>query len=116
MRISITARHFKATERLKKYAEEKVRRLKKYYDGIIDCEIILDYEKLNKVAEIAIKVHGQRLVALEKTDDVFKSIDLAVDKLERQIKKYKGKRRSHLNDKITTISSESSTENEVDEI
>lgn len=103
MRISFTARHFKATNRLKEYAEIKVRSLKKYYEGIIDCEIILDYEKLNQIAEIAIKVYGQRLVARERSEDIFKSIDLAVEKLERQIKKYKGKLRGHTNEKASAI-------------
>ena len=72
MRIHFTARHFKATNRLKEYAEKKVRRLKRYYADIIDCEIILDYEKQNQLAEITIKVSGQKLVALEKSEDIFK--------------------------------------------
>ena len=105
MRINFTARHFKASDRLKEYAEKKVQRLNRYYNGIIDCEIILDYEKLIRIAEIAVKVYSQRLVAIEKTEDIFKSIDLAVDKLERQVKKFKGKLREHGKDKATTIAS-----------
>ncbi len=103
MRIKFTARHFKAPERLKNYSEKKVARLKRYYDGIINGEIILDYEKINQIAEIAIDVYGQRLVAVEKSDDIFKSIDLAVDKLERQLKKYKEKLRDHSNTKASII-------------
>jgi putative sigma-54 modulation protein len=103
MQINFTARHFRAPERLKQYAEKKVSGLKKYYDGIIDCEIILDYEKLNQVAEISAKVYSQRLVAIEKTEDIYKSIDLAVDKLERQLKKFKEKRRNHGNNKVSSI-------------
>ncbi len=99
MRISLTARHFKATKRVKDYAEKRVRRLPRYYDGIIDCEIILDYEKETQVAEIAIDVYGQRLVAREKSEDLFKSIDFAVDKLERRLKKYKEKLRKYANNK-----------------
>jgi putative sigma-54 modulation protein len=112
MRINFTARHFKASDRLKEYAEKKVQRLKKYYDGIIDCEIILDYEKLNQIAEIAIKVYSQRLVAIEKSEDIYKSIDLAVDKLERQVKKFKEKLREHSNEKAATIAIPDETENE----
>ncbi len=100
MRITFTARHYKAPERLKEYAEKKVRRLKRYYDGIIECEIELDYEKLVQVAEISIKVYGQKLLAVEKTEDIYKSIDLAVDKLERQLKKYKEKLRGHNREKV----------------
>jgi putative sigma-54 modulation protein len=103
MRINFTARHFKAPEKVKQYAEKKVSRLKRYYDGIIECEIILDYEKQTQLAEIAIKVYGQRLVAQEKSEDIYKSIDFAVDKLERQVKKYKAKLRSHSYDKSASI-------------
>ena len=100
MRISFTARHYKAPERLKDYAEEKVAGLQKFYDGIIEGEIILDYEKQTQVAEIAIKVYGQRLFVSEKSDDIYKSIDLAVDKLGRQVKKYKDKLHSYPQGKI----------------
>lgn len=94
MRTSFTARHFKASEALKKFAEQEALRLTKYYDGIMDCEIILDAEKQVKIAEIIISVHGQRLTAVEKSENVRKSTTLAVDKLERQLKKYKTKLRS----------------------
>lgn len=91
MRTTFTARHYKAPESLKAFAEQEVLRLKKYYDGIIDCEIILDYEKQTQVAEIILRVYSQRLTAIEKSEDIRKSITLAVDKLERQLKKYKTK-------------------------
>ena len=115
MRISLTARHYKASDKLKEYAHTEVRRLKKYYDGIIDCDIILDYEKPSKslqIAEIAIKVYGQRLVAREKTEDIYKSIHQAVDKLERQVKKYKEKLRGHKREKTIVTEPSSSFEEE----
>jgi putative sigma-54 modulation protein len=101
MRITFTARHFKTSARLKTFAEEKVKKLKKYYDGILDIEIILDYIKQQQVAEIIAKVYGTRLTVVEKSEDMYKSIDLAVEKLERQLKKYKGKMRHFENERIT---------------
>ena len=91
MRITITARHSKASDKLKEFAEKEVRRLKKYYDGIIDCEIILDYVKINQIAEINIGVYGTVLNSVVQSDDIYKSIDEAVTKLERQLEKYKEK-------------------------
>ena len=58
MRISFTARHGKASEKLKEYAEKKVKKLKKHYRGIIDCEIILDYVKTKQIANIKVGVYG----------------------------------------------------------
>src|SRR5574341_1203678 len=91
MNINITARHFKAPEKLKNYARKEVARLKKYYDGIIEGEVILTWEKLTQIAEINLKVYGQTLSAKQKSEDIRKSITLAVDKLERQVEKYKEK-------------------------
>ncbi|MCI0496566.1 ribosome-associated translation inhibitor RaiA [candidate division KSB1 bacterium] len=91
MRVNFTARHYKSSQRLKDYATNEVKRLEKYYDGIIDCDIILDYQKELQIAEIIVKVFGSKLAVTEKTDDIYKSIDLAVEKLERQLVKYKEK-------------------------
>jgi len=96
MNVQITARHFKAHEGLKQYALSQVSTLKKYYDGIVNGTIILRYEKLRdsvKIAEINLAVFGTNLVAVEKSEDFYKSIDNAVGKLERQLIKYKNKRR-----------------------
>jgi putative sigma-54 modulation protein len=100
MRINITARHFKLTDELKQYAEQEVYRLKKYYEPIIDCDIILGWQKKLRIAEINIAVYGTTLTAQEETVDMKKSIDKAVDKLERQIKKYKGRLRGFDHDTI----------------
>jgi len=93
MRTSISARHFKVSDRLKEYAQEEVQRLTRYFDGIVDCNIELSYQKQNKTSEVALTVHGNLLKASETSDDFRKSIALSVDKLERQLKKYKGKLR-----------------------
>ncbi|MDZ7262713.1 MAG: ribosome-associated translation inhibitor RaiA [candidate division KSB1 bacterium] len=99
MRVNFTARHYKPSERLKEYAIKEVKRLEKYYDGIIDCEIVLDYQKLQQIAEIIIQVHGAKLTVVEKSEDIYKSIDLAVEKLERKLIKYKQKLHQVTNNK-----------------
>jgi putative sigma-54 modulation protein len=96
MNVQFTARHFKAHEGLKHYALQQVSTLKKYYDGIVQGNIVLRFEKPKdslKIAEINLAVYGTKLVAIEKSENFYKSIDNAVDKLERQLLKYKGKRR-----------------------
>ncbi|RMD94831.1 MAG: ribosome-associated translation inhibitor RaiA [Calditrichaeota bacterium] len=107
MRTTFTARHYKAPAKLKEFAEKEVQRLNKYYDGIIDCDIILDYEKQTQVAEIILSVYGQRLTAIEKSEDIRKSITLAVDKLERQLKKYKTKWNKKGNEKPVFVEKKS---------
>jgi len=102
MNITITARHFKAPDRLREYTKNEIRRLGKFFDNIIDCDVILDFIKPNNLkqsAEIRLKVYGQVLSVSATSNDMFKSVDLAVKKLERQLKKYKGRLRSYSHDK-----------------
>ena len=113
MRITFTARHFKTSGQLKDFATTEVTRLKKYYDDIIDVDIILDYVKQDKVAEIVVKVFGQKIAVVEKSEDMYKSITLAVNKLERKLVKYKEKLRHFDKERITeNIETEIETEEE----
>ena len=101
MRVNITARRFKLSDDLKLYTEKAVYRLKKYYEPIIDVDIILSWEKKDRIAEINISVYGNTLTAHERSSDMRKSIDRAVNKLERQLKKYKDKTRGFEHEKIS---------------
>ena len=100
MNLSITARGYKAPDRLKKYISEKLDRKKRLYEEAIETVIVLSYEKQTQVAEFKVKLNNKVIVAREKTDDIFKSIDLALDNSERQIKRYKDRRRTHDSKKI----------------
>jgi len=94
MNIHFTARRFKAHDSLRQHALDAVKKLDRIYDGVIDASIILSYERAYnsvKIAEIQVKVHGAVLTAVEKSDDFMKSIDAAVKKMERQLRKHKEK-------------------------
>jgi putative sigma-54 modulation protein len=94
MNVKFTARHFKAHETLKEHAQSGIDGLTKYYDGILNAEVILSFEKVQnsiKVAEIMLGVNGKTLSATGKSDEFEKAIDLAVEKIEAQLKKYKDK-------------------------
>ncbi len=97
MQISVTSRHFKAHESLVTYAEREAAKLQKYYDGIIKCEIVFVFEKprnSDKIAEVFVSVYGHKLTAVARTDDFFKSVDQALEKILAQLKKYKEKLRA----------------------
>ena len=91
MRTKISSIHFKATDSLKEFAETEVGRLNKLDDRILNCEIEFSYTKDDKKAHIQISLNGAVLNASETTDDFRTSTVLAVDKLEQQVKKLKGK-------------------------
>jgi ribosomal subunit interface protein len=91
MRTKISSLHFKATDSLKEFAEKEVLRLSKFTDEIVNCEVELSYQKAQKRAHIHVSVNHSVLNASEVTDDFQKSIVGAVDKLEEQLKRLKGR-------------------------
>lgn len=96
MNISITARHIELSENLKMYAVDSVQRLNKFFDGIIRCGIILSEtnpKRAGRTVEITLHVNGSDMVARATSSDYFKSVDASVEKLERQLKRYKEKLR-----------------------
>lgn len=98
MNIKITARKFKAHQTLKNFIEDEVSSLQKFYDNIMNAEIILSYIKPNKStknAEIIIQVPGQTLKAKEESNDFNKSVAVSVNKLKSQLKKFKSKQIAH---------------------
>ncbi len=103
MNLTITARHFKLKDDLKNYVEEKVKKLDKFYDRIVDMEVVLGWEKLTRYTEIRINVQGKQIVIKEISDEMRKSFDLALDRAERQLKRFKEKLRNPVKDKIATV-------------
>ena len=103
MKIAITTRGYKAPERLKTYITDKLKRLDRFSDRILDIEAILAYEKLNQVVEFKLRLNNKRIFVKEQSDDVFKAIDLAIDSLERQVTRVKDKFREHDKRKIVDM-------------
>ncbi|MCX6639744.1 MAG: ribosome-associated translation inhibitor RaiA [bacterium] len=95
MRINVSARHFKASDKLRDFATTEVMKLKKFFDNITDSEIILSSQKGSKSSEIILNVNGTKLTAAEASDDFYKCIPKTVTKLESQLKKYKDKLYGH---------------------
>lgn len=94
MRTKIASIHFKASDSLKEFAEKEVQRLEKLTDDIISCEIEFSYTKDLKDTHIHINMDGSVLNASGSSDDFKKSTGLAIDKLEQQVKKLKGKQQT----------------------
>ena len=95
MNIKITARKFKAHDTLKDFITSEVSSLEKFSDEILDLDVILSFQNSKesiKIAEIVLQVPGQTLTATENSDDFKKSVSAAVEKLSRQLKKFKTKK------------------------
>ena len=95
MQVLITGRHMEMTQALQDYVKNKVERVNKYLENIKEADVILSVEKYRHSAEITIKANGITINGEEETDDMYCSIDRVMDKIERQVKKYKGKIKQH---------------------
>ena len=95
MNIEFTSRHFNAPENLKNYAIAEVQKIKKLYDRAIQCQILLFHENDMYTTELNLSIPNRKLNVKESTDNITKSIDLAVDKMIARVKKIKGKQQNH---------------------
>jgi len=94
--VVITGRNMKVPPRLREYVERKVGRLDRYMPNIDDVRVDLAEERMGnrRVAQITVRnERGVILRAEESMDDIFAAVDSVVDKIYRQIERYKGKRR-----------------------
>ena len=91
MNIQITARNINLTDAIRNYAEKKVSKLEKYFDHITEASVLLEVQKNVHTVEVLLSAKGVFMKGLEKSEDLYASIDLAVDKIEKQLVKYKEK-------------------------
>lgn len=96
MQIDVTFRHMEVSEPVRAYVEEKLDRVKKYIDEPIDAQAVLSVEKkIRHKAVVTIAAKGITIKASEETSDMYAAIDAMVDKIERQLKRYKEKLKKH---------------------
>lgn len=91
MQISITGHHVDITQALRDYVESKVGRLERHFDNMTNVHVILSIQKERQKAEATIHVSRGNLFADAEHEDMYAAIDGLVDKLDRQLKKYKEK-------------------------
>lgn len=95
MQVNVTFRHMDPTDALKDYAEEKLARLQKYVDWPLDVNVVLSTEKFAHVAEVTATTKGSSFNGSNRSEDMYASIDGAVDKVERQVVKFKDRLQKH---------------------
>lgn len=97
LEVNIFSRNMSVSDRLNDYAIKKVSRLDRYLNGIDEARVDLSYAKSarnasdRQVAQITVRGKGFILRAEERADDIFAALDVAVDKMQRRIERYKGK-------------------------
>ncbi len=88
MGIAITFRHLASSDAIKGYIHDKLERVQKYLRQPLDAHVILFTERHEHVAEISLSSAGKQYQARHDSDDMYKSIDMMIDKIEHQIAKH----------------------------
>lgn len=89
MKFQFRGKNIQVTTALRKHVEKKLGKLTKYFDLPPEAIVTLTVEKERQRVEVTIPLNGYLLRGEEETQDMYSSVDLVVDKLEKQIKKYK---------------------------
>jgi len=89
MKIKVSGRNLEITNALRDAVTTKLERFGKYFRDDIEAQATLSVEKSRQIIEITIPLNGAILRAEESTDDMYTSIDRAIEKLYKQMEKYK---------------------------
>ena len=95
MNLNIHGHHLEVTPALRSYVVDKLARIRRHFDHVIDVDVVLSVDKLRQKAEITLRVRGSALHAASVEPDLYASIDVMMDKLDRQILRYKDRLKNH---------------------
>lgn len=95
MQVTVSGRHMGVSDALKAYCQEKAERLPRFLDRIQAIEVVVDGKDGTHTVEIIVRSAGaQPFVATEQHADAYAAVDLLIDKIEEQLRRYKEKHRN----------------------
>jgi putative sigma-54 modulation protein len=98
MNISYVSKTLPMTDAMRGYAEKKLQRIQKFFDHPIDGTVTVSSHKNRQTVEVLVHVGGLYLKGVEKSEDFYASLDLAIDKMDRQVSRYNEKIKNRRHD------------------
>jgi putative sigma-54 modulation protein len=95
MNLQISGHHLEVTPAIRDYVTGKLERVTSHFDNVIGVNVILSVEKLKQKAEVTVHLPGKDVFVEAIDEDLYAAVDSLVDKLERQVQKYKQKLQDH---------------------
>lgn len=95
MNLNITGHHVEVTPPLHDYITDKLSKITRHFDQVIDVNVILSVEKLVQKAEVNLHLSGKDIHVESLDADMYAAIDSLLDKLDRQVLKHKEKNSEH---------------------
>ncbi|MGL5150202.1 MAG: ribosome hibernation-promoting factor, HPF/YfiA family [Clostridium sp.] len=91
MKVTVMAKNIELTPALKEMVEKKILKLERYFENKVEARAMLSVQRNRQIVEVTIPFNGVILRVEEATEDMYKSIDLVEEKIERQIRKQRTK-------------------------
>lgn len=91
MNVTITGRHMDMTNAIRDYVEGGLDKVCNHFDKVIDVDVVLSVEKRRHIAEINLHANGLRINAKESSEDMYASVDAALNKVDKQVLKHKAR-------------------------
>ncbi len=100
MNLKISGHHLELTPAIRDYVETKLERIRRHFDHVIDIAVILAVENLaqkekRQRAEITLRVRGKDIHVESFSEDMYAAVDTLIDKLDRQVLRYKTRVQDH---------------------
>ncbi|HEX5485926.1 MAG TPA: ribosome-associated translation inhibitor RaiA [Limnobacter sp.] len=110
MNLNINGHHLEVTPAIRSYVIEKLDRIKRHFDHVIDASVTLSVIKLVQRAEITLHVRGRDIHAEAHHENLYAAIDALADKIDRQVLRHKDKVTNHNHVPVKHQPAEAATE------
>ncbi|MGO0121937.1 ribosome hibernation-promoting factor, HPF/YfiA family [Desulfothermobacter acidiphilus] len=91
MNLTVRGKNIEVTEALRQYVEKRLSKLERFANHLDEAQVVLSLERGQHRVEVTMNMNGMILRGEEATHDMYAAVDLVVEKLERQIERYKGR-------------------------
>ena len=98
MNLHLSGHHLEVTPAIRDYVTNKLTRVTRHFDHVIDVNVIVSVDKLKKKAEANVHLKGKDIFVETAHEDLYAAIDQLMDKLDRQVVKHKNKLTEHHHD------------------
>lgn len=95
MNLNINGHHLEVTPAIRSYVIEKLDRVRRHFDHVIDASVTLSVVKLVQRADVTLHVRGKDIHAEASHENLYAAIDALADKLDRQVLRHKDKLTNH---------------------
>lgn len=108
MNVTISGHHLDVSPALREYVLNKLDRITRHFDQVVDITVLLSVEKLSEKerrqkAEVTLHVKGKDLFAECSSEDLYAAIDQLMDKLDRQVVRHKDKMQDHHHESVKRV-------------